>query len=165
MDGPRVTLACSACGHWNRVDPARAAAGPKCGHCGTPLPLDHPIALGDATFARTVDGSDLPVLVDFYADWCGPCTQMAPAVAAVAHAYAGRALVAKLDTDRAPETSARFGIRAIPTVIVFAHGREVARQTGAAPRVVLERLLADALTRAAADAPTRAPGAAPSSAG
>jgi thioredoxin 2 len=100
------------------------------------------------------------VLVDFYAEWCGPCQQMAPAVAAVAHAHAGLALVAKLDTDQAPETSARFAIRAIPTVIVFVQGREVARQTGAAPRMVLERLLADALARAA----TRAPGAAPSSA-
>jgi len=160
MTGPRVTLACPACGHWNRIDAARAWAGPKCAHCATPLPLDHPIALGDATFARTIEGTDLPVLVDFYADWCGPCKQMAPVVAAVAHAHAGLALVAKLDTDRAPETAARFAIRGIPTVIIFVGGREVARQTGAAPRVVLERLLADALSRA----PTRAPGAAPSSA-
>jgi thioredoxin 2 len=145
-----VTLQCQFCQSWNRVDAARAQDRPKCGKCGKPLLLDRPVALSDETFVRTIEGSEIPVLVDFYADWCGPCKQMAPGVDAVAAKYQGQALVGKLNTDLSPQTAQRFDIRGIPTVIVFDHGLEVARQVGAVPQPALEKLLA-----------TRAPGAAP----
>src|SRR5579863_9745900 len=90
-----VTVRCQFCESWNRVLVQRAHDRPKCGKCGRPLLLDRPIALSDETFQRTVDSSDVPVLVDFYADWCAPCKMMAPAVDAVAAAHEGRALVGK----------------------------------------------------------------------
>ena len=137
----KITIRCPSCAKWNRIDARRAADGPKCGACGTRLALDHPVLLDDATFDRTITGTDLPVLVDFYADWCGPCKMMAPAVEQVARSFVGRALVAKLDTDASPATSSRFQIRGIPTSIVFRGGREVKRQSGAVPQGVLEGML------------------------
>jgi thioredoxin len=103
------------------------------------------VPLGDEDFSRTIAESELPVLVDFYADWCGPCKVMAPAVDALAAKYQGKALVAKVNTDRAQQTSIGFNIRAIPTTIVFKNGKEVARQTGAVPANMLESLLVKAL--------------------
>ena len=137
-----VTLRCQFCQTWNRVDATRAADRPKCGKCARPMLIDRPIALDDETFQRTISGTELPVLVDFYADWCGPCKMMAPAVDALARSRQGRALVAKLDTERSPQTAQAFGIRGIPTVIVFRGGREVRRQSGAVPLATLEALLA-----------------------
>ncbi len=92
-----------------------------------------------------MESTDVPVLVDFYADWCGPCKMMAPFVDQLAAKYVGRALVAKLDTDRAQRTAMQFQIRSIPTVIVFKGGRPVAQQMGAVPLPALEGLLARAL--------------------
>jgi thioredoxin 2 len=136
-----ATIRCPFCETWNRIDMARAPDRPKCGKCGKPLLLDRPVVLTDETFRRTVDASEVPVLVDFYADWCGPCKMMAPAFDAVAGATVGRALVAKIDTDRAPQTAQAFQVMSIPTTIAFANGREVARQTGAVPQRALEDLL------------------------
>ena len=141
----KLTVRCQFCEAWNRVDAARVADRPKCGKCGKPMLLDRPLKLDDESFQRTVTESDVPVFVDFYADWCGPCKMMAPAVDALAAKYTGKALVAKLDTDRAQRTAQQFGIRGIPTSIVFAGGKEVARQSGAVPLPALEALVAKGL--------------------
>ena len=136
-----VTIRCQFCEAWNRIDATRAADRPKCGKCGKPMLLDRPLALNDETFARTIAESEVPVLVDFYADWCGPCKMMAPFVDELAREKQGHVLVAKLDTDRSQRTAQGFNIRGIPTTIVFKSGKEAARQTGAVPKKGLEDLL------------------------
>jgi thioredoxin 2 len=138
---PTVTLRCQFCDTWNRVDPGRHPERPKCGKCARYLLIDRPYPLFEDSFARTIADSEIPVVVDFYADWCGPCKMMAPAVDELAHRNAGRVLVAKLNTDAAPQTSQRFDIRGIPTTIVFQRGQEVARQSGALPLAALQQLL------------------------
>ena len=137
----KATLRCQFCASWNRVDVTRAGDRPKCGKCGKPMLLDRPVRLDDESFARTIAESAVPVIVDFYADWCGPCKMMAPAVDQLAAAYTGRALVAKLDTDASPKTSMLFNIRGIPTSIVFDGGKEIARQSGAIPYATLAAML------------------------
>jgi thioredoxin 2 len=141
----RLTLQCQFCQTWNRIDAARAADRPKCGKCAKPMLLDRPWPLTEDTFDRTIQESEIPVLVDLYADWCGPCKMMAPFVDDVAREFQGRALVAKLNTDFAQRTSNGLGIRGIPTTIVFKGGKEVARQTGAVPKPKLVELLNGAL--------------------
>jgi thioredoxin 2 len=138
----RLTLRCQFCETWNRVDAAKAENRPKCGKCGRPILLDRPFPLTDETFRRTIESAELPVLVDFYADWCGPCKMMAPDVDALAREQQGKALIAKLDTDRNQQTAGAFQIRGIPTVIVFRDGKEVERQSGAVKKAVLEAMLA-----------------------
>jgi thioredoxin 2 len=140
-DARTITLQCQFCLTWNRVAASRAADRPKCGKCARPMLLDRPFKLNDDTFERTIRESQVPVLVDFYADWCGPCKIMAPAVDQLAAKVAGKALVAKLDTDASPATAQAFGIRGIPTVIVFRNGAESTRQTGAVPLTTLEQML------------------------
>ena len=137
-----ITIRCQFCDTWNRVDAARAADRPKCGKCGKPMLLDRPVPLNDETFDRTIAETDIPVLVDFYADWCGPCKMMAPYIDEIARERQGSVLVAKLDTDRAQRTAMQFNIRGIPTTILFKAGKEAARQTGAVPKQGLEALLA-----------------------
>ena len=106
---------------------------------------DRPVKVSDNDLERVVKGSDIPVLVDFYADWCGPCKAMAPVLDDVANRYMGRALVAKLDTDQNPTMAVRYGIRGIPTLIVFRDGGEYRRLVGAVPRADIERLLDEAI--------------------
>jgi thioredoxin 2 len=136
-----VTIRCPFCQRWNRVDASRVSNRPKCGECSRPLLLDRPLPLGDDDFQRTITESELPVLVDFYADWCGPCKMMAPAIDDIAARWQGRALVAKVNTDLAQRTAMSFNIRGIPTSIVFVGGQEKARQTGAVAGEVLEEML------------------------
>ena len=138
---PHVTLPCAACGRWNRIAAKRMTDGPKCGVCAAPLNLDHPVLLTDATFDRVIAETTLPVLVDFYADWCGPCRMMAPAVDELARSSAGSILVAKLDTDAAQRVAARFQIRGIPTVIAFRNGREERRQSGVMTLAALREMV------------------------
>jgi thioredoxin 2 len=138
---PTVTIQCQFCQTWNRIDTARAADRPKCGKCGRPILLDRPLKLSDETFDRTIEGAEVPVLVDFYADWCGPCKMMAPFVDQLAAKVTGRAIVTKLDTDASPRTAQQFDIRGVPTVVVFKNGKPVNRQTGAVPLAALEKML------------------------
>ena len=140
-DTKRLTLRCQFCDTWNRIDASRAADRPKCGNCGRPILLDRPWMLTEESFDRTIAETEVPILVDFYADWCGPCKVMAPAVDQLAAAKTGRALVAKLNTDLAQSTSQRFQVRGIPTTIVFRDGKEAKRVTGAVPYAELEKLL------------------------
>jgi thioredoxin 2 len=135
-----VIVQCPFCSASNRVDLTRLSAGPKCAKCGKPLRLDRPQKVTDRDFDRTVSGSSVPVLVDFYADWCGPCRVMAPTLDEFARLRAGDALVLKLDTDANPLTASRYGIRGIPTLIAFHDGKERGRHTGVADMKVLEGL-------------------------
>jgi thioredoxin 2 len=145
VDTKKLTIRCQFCESWNRIDAARAADKPKCGKCAKPILLDRPLKLDDDTFDRTIAESEVPVMVDFYADWCGPCKMMAPFVDELASQYIGRALVAKLDTDRSPKTAQKFQIRGIPTTIVFKGGKVVTQRSGAMPKGPLEDMLKAAL--------------------
>jgi thioredoxin 2 len=136
-----VVVRCIFCNTANRVDLGRLDAGPKCGECGRPIRLDRPYKVTDADFDQTVASAGVPVLVDCYADWCGPCRMMAPTLDEFARERAGDVLVLKLDTDANPTTAGRLGIRGIPTLIAFRDGVEWARHVGLADRSVLERLV------------------------
>ena len=137
----KLTVRCQFCNTWNRIDADKVVAGPKCGKCARPILLERPVILDDETFARTINESEVPVAVDFYADWCGPCRMMAPAVDALAAHLQGKALIAKLNTDHSSRTASGFNIRGIPTTIVFKGGKEVARQSGAIPLEGLKQLM------------------------
>lgn len=133
MNIETIHVACAHCGAANRVPVARLGDDPVCGRCGAALLDGQPIELSDANFDKFVAGSALPVVVDFWAPWCGPCRQMAPQFEQAAGSLKGQALLVKLNSDDNPRTSARFGIRSIPTLLKLQRGEEVARVAGARP--------------------------------
>lgn len=126
-------IACPGCGASNRVPTERLDQQPKCGKCGAPLFAGHPAEITDANFGSLIGGTDLPVVVDCWAAWCGPCQRFAPIFSEAAGKLEPKFRLAKLDTDANPETAARLGIRSIPTLIVFKGGKEAARISGAMP--------------------------------
>jgi thioredoxin 2 len=145
-----MSIRCGSCGALNRVPRDKLEQGlqAKCGRCKQPLPAVEaaPLIVTDATFAAEVERSPLPVLVDAWAAWCGPCRMIAPAIDELAAELAGSVRVAKLNVDENPATAGRFDIRSIPTLLVIAGGREVDRIVGAQPkqaiRARLERFIA-----------------------
>ena len=141
MPDSRV-ISCAACGSRNRVplDKLRASLQPICGRCKAPLVVNtKPLTVTDATFAAEVEQSPLPVLLDLWAPWCGPCRVLAPVVEELAQDMAGRIRVAKLNVDDNPGTAARFGVRGIPTLLLLKNGQEVDRIVGVRPKTEIAR--------------------------
>ncbi len=137
-------IECPGCGAKNRVsDGAAAGREPVCGRCHKPLPSGEtqPVVVTDSNFSSVVESAELPVLLDLWAAWCGPCRMIAPIVEEIASELAGRVLVGKLDVDANPRTSARFGVQSIPTLLILKNGREIDRIVGAAPKnSIVQRL-------------------------
>jgi len=145
MNAGRV-LQCPTCGRANRIPWARISETAHCGACKRVLaPSDAPIELGEGELDALLAASNLPVLVDFWATWCGPCRVAAPEVTKLAGRAGGRFLVAKVDTERAPQTSTRHHVRSIPTFALFAGGREIARTAGARTAPALEQFVLRAI--------------------
>jgi thioredoxin 2 len=150
MDDRGLIVACPSCGQRNRVP--YASRETRCGRCKTTLPSPgEPIEVPSVeAFDALVRGSGYPVVVDFWAPWCGPCRMVAPELEKVAARNAGRWLVVKVNTDVCTDLGERFRIRSIPTLAVFSSGREVARTSGARPAADVERFINDALIAAKA---------------
>ncbi len=124
-------IVCPHCSAVNRIPASRLVDKPKCGKCKQPLFTGYPIELTDENFAKVISKSDIPVVVDFWAEWCGPCKMMAPAFAEASAHLEPNVILAKLNTEVAQQTAAQFGIRSIPSIIMFKNGKEVSRQAGA----------------------------------
>jgi thioredoxin 2 len=126
-----TNIVCPHCNIVNRIPAARLGDRPVCGKCKQALFTGHPLVLHDANFNQQLTRSDIPVVVDFWAPWCGPCKMMAPAYEQAAGQLEPRVRLAKLNTEEAQQTAGKFAIRSIPTLVLFDHGREVSRQSGA----------------------------------
>lgn len=145
MTAANVIVACPKCGAKNRVtlDAAVLDRQPVCGACKQPLPapLTEPVTVTDANFAQTVEMSPVPVLLDLWAAWCGPCRMIAPTIEALAKELSGRVVVGKLDVDANQRTAARFGVQSIPTLLILKNGREAGRIVGVQSREAILRQL------------------------
>ena len=143
FDDRGLIVSCAACGQKNRLAYDRLGHEVRCAQCKQPLPAPSaPLAIASAAdFDRLVAQASIPVLVDYWAPWCGPCRMVAPELQKVAARQAGRVLVVKVNTDELPDLGQRFGVRSIPTLAVFAGGREASRITGARPAAEIETFL------------------------
>ena len=136
-------IQCPKCGAKNRVDPVKLAAGKAvCGRCKTPLSTAvHPLVITDANFAAEVERSPLPVLLDLWAPWCGPCRMITPIVEQLAAEFAGKARIGKLNVDENQATASRFNVQGIPTLLILKNGKEVDRIVGAQPKEAISKRL------------------------
>ena len=149
LDDRGVIVACAACGKKNRMAYERLGDAAQCGDCKQPIraPGEPVEVRRSADFDRLIASSSLPVVVDYWAPWCGPCRMVAPELMKVAARQAGRALVVKVNTDELSDLGQRFGIRSIPTLAVFEGGKEIAREGGARPAEEIEAFIARATVR------------------
>lgn len=140
---------CESCGAKNRVPASHLSDSGRCGSCKATLPPVHePINAGTSSFDEIVAGAKVPVLVDFWADWCGPCKMVAPEVKALAQEMAGQAVVLKVDTEAEPVLAQRYRVQSIPNFMIFVKGRPVMQQPGAVPRSQMRRWLEQAASAA-----------------
>jgi thioredoxin 2 len=145
-----MVITCKACGQKNRVRAVNLDGAVRCGKCRTPLtPVSEPLDADVELFDEVVANATLPILVDFWAAWCGPCQMAAPEVKRAAAEMAGRAIVLKVDTEAHPELASRYGVRGIPNFVVLKDGRTVFQQAGVVPHTQLKRWLEAAASRAA----------------
>lgn len=145
-----VHIVCPHCERINRIPASRLGEAPNCGHCHQHVFTGHPVELTQANFQRYIEDNDIPVVVDFWAPWCGPCQMMAPEYAAAAQELEPNVRLAKVNTEAEPRLANQFGIRSIPTLALFEAGREVTRQAGAMRKPDIVRW---ALSRAGESAP------------
>ncbi len=132
-----LELTCNSCGTRNRVPSERLQDEPICGHCKTKLLTQHPVQADDASFTREVEESPLPVLVDFWAPWCGPCRMIGPILEKIAKSHIGKVKIVKVNVDQTPQTSRRFNIQSIPALKLFKNGSVVDELVGALPEAQL----------------------------
>ncbi len=141
MSAQDTIIACPGCGTKNNVNLDKADKNPVCGKCKAPLPIGGPLEVTDADFDQMVMRSNLPVLVDFWAPWCGPCRMVGPIVEQLSHEYTGRIAVAKVNTDENQGIAGKLQIQGIPTLILFKEGKPVERITGAVPKAQLDEAI------------------------